>query len=85
MTIEERLELIEQVAEYSERVVEKLEYINYPDYAMHFAAEDVARAIGETIILGFRSKMSPMLIACLIFGCTWEYKIVPMTKEMVKH
>lgn len=76
---------MESLEVFNEKVFEKLEYINYPELVVCFETHGVVRCIAHTITECFRFNLSPMKTACIIYGCTWEYQIVPMAKGMVKH
>lgn len=71
--------------EYTMKVLDKLEYINYPDIVMGYEPESVTKAIHCTIMACYESDLSSTMCACLIYGMTWTIQIVPSTKEMVRH
>lgn len=75
----------EKFAEFCDTVIKDLEYINYPDLVEGYTEESVAVPMSLTMFASFIGGMSPMLTACLIYGCTWSYQVVPETKDMVKH
>lgn len=72
------------ITEYTEQVLEYLEYIGYPEYVLEFSTQDVGRAIGGTCKTFFELDISVRLCALSIFGLTWENQVTNISGRTVQ-
>lgn len=57
--------------EYTDKVLDYLEHIGYPDYITLYKPEDVALAMARTMVTFHKSNLSYRMCALVIFGLTW--------------
>jgi hypothetical protein len=71
--------------QYTEEVIEYLEYVGYPDFVTFFEPEDVAVAMNKTIALFYGFNLSPRMCALSIVGLTFHYQIATTVQNQVIH
>ena len=72
------------IVEYQEKVFDYLEYLGYPEYVLEFEPEAVAESMAKTIFL-LHNLYSFRHCALFIFGCTFEFQILPLIKKETKY
>ena len=70
--------------EYTDKVVEYLEYLGYPDYVADFKVEDVAYAMHATIKTHYTFSLSYRFCAIVIFSLTLNYQVIPYANSLTK-
>ena len=71
--------------EYTDKVLDYLEYLNYPDYIVDFYPEQVSASMQRAMIVCYMLDVSFRHAALVIFGVTMEQQILPTIKGQVKH
>ena len=71
------------MCEYTDKVLDYLEYLNYPDYIQEYEPEAPVRAISHMAALCYISGVSFRFCALTIFGMTWTYQITKVSSSTI--
>ena len=75
---------IVDIGEYSNKVLDYLEYLNYPDMVLDFEPLDVAISNGSCIAMNYRLGISYRMCALIIFSLTMECQVIPYANSLAK-
>jgi hypothetical protein len=70
---------------YIDKVIEYLEYLDYPAMISEFNPMDIARPMIGTIKIFYYGKHSYRMCALVIWSMTMNHQIMPYASEQVKH
>jgi hypothetical protein len=73
------------IIEFNEKVMDYLEYLNYPELITDFEPSCVAESISQVIRDLYLRNISFRLTAIIIVSLTYEHQIIPHANRMVKH
>lgn len=73
------------IVEFNDKVMDYLEYLNYPDLVTDFEPSCVANSISQVIRNLYLHNISFRLTAIIIVALTYEHQIIPHANRMVKH